>query len=110
MVHYVMRNPGIYKDQNALMEYDDYFTSYAFTQATQGTSPIIAINGLSETLHHRFAFSEHHSYTRDYPMISRFFSIRAAKRSEDIYNLHERFYDNDGKPKELTYDNHGIVQ
>ena len=110
MVHYVMRHPDIYEDKNELMNHEDYFTSYAFTQATGGTSPIIAINGLSEILHVRFAFSEYHTYKRDFPINSRFFSIRDAKKAEDIYKLHERFYDESGKPRELAYDNHGIVQ
>ena len=111
-----MKNPEIYQHEDKYMQHEDYFTSYAFRQATNGMNPIITTTGLSEPVHKNFGFSFFKHFTQEYleirshETVSRFYSLRSVKVPEEMYKLHDTFYEADGGLKELVYDEYGLVQ
>ena len=108
MVQYILGHNELYGHKEMGMAHEDYFTSYAFRQATNGTSPIINVP-VSESFKQRFEDIDKGRYICKNP-IFKFFSIHGVKRPKNFFYLHERFYDESSKLKELTCNEHGIIQ
>ena len=111
MLSYVSQHtPSIYSldiknelNNDNLMAHEDYFTSYAFQQATDNKYPIINMHGVSESLM-RLKQSYKNKMKRP------FYSIHNVKQVGDFYRLHNLFYDGDENAKEVVYDVDGFIQ
>ena len=111
MVQYALGHKNLYSHKDPGMAHEDYFTSYAFRQATNGTSPIInMLPGLSESFDQRFERVEHRFYICNNQINFKFSSIHGVKNPENFYYLHERFYDESSKLKEISCDGDGMIQ
>ena len=94
MLHYINTHPELLDyPENQFLLHEDYLTSHAFEQATNGTGHRIGNKGFYER-------SGWHLVSEEKLTQKPIYFIHAVKTAEEFYFLHDHFYDKEGKLKE----------